>query len=169
MSTIAAISHGARRDERGVAALELTLFFIVIFGLLALMAPLGMAIYDKNRLERSVGEAARFATQLPDRQHPGVAVGYRRASADEICADARREAADTGLVSQADASAKIGCTVTVNGAVVTGSNRDRPSGADVTVRLTYVADLGAFGGILSAVGIQSRTINISASALARQE
>jgi Flp pilus assembly protein TadG len=157
----------ATLEDRGVAALELALFMALLFGLLALMAPLGQALVQKNRLERVAGEAARFATQLPDHQRPGTL--SRKPTVDDICNDARRAAMDAGLIGSTTDFSLVGCTVSRNGAVVTGTDNTRVSGDQVTVNLTFTSNLGAFGGILNAAGIGPRTISLSATGLARQE
>lgn len=153
--------------ERGVAALELALFMALMFGLLALMAPLGQALVTKNRLERVAGASARFATQLPDHQRPGTM--SRRPTVDDICNDARRGAMDAGIIGSTSDFLLVGCTVKRNGTVVTGSDNTRVAGDEITINLTYNANLGAFGGILNAAGIGPRTISLSATGLARQE
>ena len=154
-------------DERGVAAMELSLFMVLIFALLALMAPLGKALIQKNRLERVAGEAARFATELPDHQRPGTV--NRKPTVDEICNDARRAALNAGVIGSTADFSLVGCTVMRNNATVTGSDNTRVSGDSISVNLTFVVNLGAFGGILNAAGIGSRTISLSATGLARQE
>lgn len=156
-----------RTDDRGVAALELSLFMVVLFGLVALMAPLGKALVQKNRLERVAGEASRFATELPDHQRPGTV--HRKPTVDEICNDARQDALNAGVIGSSAGFSLVGCTVKRNGNIVTGADNSRVSGDSVTVTLTYDVDLGAFGGILNAAGIGSRTISLSATGLARQE
>jgi len=153
--------------DRGVAAMELSLFMVLLFAVVALMAPLGKALVQKNRLERVAGESARFATSLPDHQRPGTV--NRKPTVDEICNDAKTTALDAGVIGSTSDFSLIGCTVRRNGTIVTGSDNSRVSGDEVTVNLTYDVNLGAFGGILGAIGIGSRTISLSATGLARQE
>src|SRR5204863_384020 len=141
---------GRARSDHGVAALELSLFLVLIFGIIALMAPLGVALLEKNRLERAAGSATRFATQVPDHRRPGT--DRRWPTVTDICNDARVAFLNAGGPS----SATVGCHVFLNGAEVTGSDNDRPTGSDVSVHLTVTADLGAFGGILNAIGIGSQ-------------
>jgi Flp pilus assembly protein TadG len=157
------VSRRGGRRERGAAALELTLFMVLLFALIALMAPLGLALLTKNRLERAAGSATRFATQVPDHRRPGTDV--RKPTPDEICNDAIVNFRNAG----GSATATVGCTVTVNNVQVTGADNARRPGADVAVHLTVTADLGAFGGILSAAGLGSQNIDLSATSLAHQE
>ena len=67
---------GRPARDGGVVAVEFALSFVLLFAILSLIAPLGTALLTKVRLERAAGDAARFATQSPDRPRPGVA-GYR--------------------------------------------------------------------------------------------
>ncbi|MEO7443617.1 MAG: TadE/TadG family type IV pilus assembly protein, partial [Acidimicrobiales bacterium] len=61
-----------RPDQRGVAALELAIMFTILCLVAVLLAPLPYAMLAKIKLERAAGQAARFATQVPDRSRPGL-------------------------------------------------------------------------------------------------
>jgi Flp pilus assembly protein TadG len=169
--------------DRGVAALELTLFLTLLMGILALLAPLGNALLSKVRLERAAGQAARFATQYTGHNDPGAA--NSQPSGKEICTEARQTATDAGLASSVTEAADtnsthyVGCTVTLTPAsgaapstitlTDTSTTPTRASGDTVTVTLTFTQNLAAFGGILSAAGLGSSNIDLSATSLARQE
>lgn len=144
--------------DRGTAALEFALFFGVFFGLVALCAPLGQALLMKTRLERVAGQAARFATQVPDRARPG-SLG-RKPSDAEIQAEAVTAANSVG----------IGTSTGWTTAIVVRTSATGAPGSTVTVTLHKTVDLGVFGAILSVINRgPTSNITLTASAVGRQE
>jgi Flp pilus assembly protein TadG len=179
MRVTTAIVRRSRRhgDERGVAALELSLFLVVLFGLFVLLAPLGNALLTKVRVERATGAAARFATQIDGHRRPGATT--RRPTVQDICNDALLEFRNAGgsatsVTCNDEAPDPSGATrnvmvCTVSTSPSRGTASSRRAGDEVTVRCDTAEDLSVFGGFLNAVGIASRSIGLSATSVARQE
>lgn len=147
-----------RRREDGIAALELALSLSVLFGVLALVLPLAFALREQIRLERSVGQTTRFATRAYFQENPGGTV-ERRPSTASVREEATRAMTSNGV--------QTPTSVTVDLAPTTLPVR---SGQRVTITFTQSYDLGAFGGLLDAVGLlPSHAITLTASASALEE
>jgi hypothetical protein len=146
------------RGERGVAPLELALSLTVLFGVIALVLPLAFALREQVRLERSVGQTTRFATRAYFQENPGGTV-ERRPSAASVRDEARRAMTNNGVQSPS------AVTVTLQ-----PSTLPVRTGQRVTITFTQSYDLGAFGGLLDAVGLMpSHAITLTASASAIEE
>lgn len=141
---------------RGIAATELALTLTVVFGVLALLLPLPLALREKLRLERAAGSTVRFATATLDVRRPGTA--GRRPSVAEV---------------QAEALAVLGISGTVpDGFTVSVSPDPRTArpGTRITVVLSNTVDLGPLGFVLDVAGITTtKRIALTATAVAREE
>jgi Flp pilus assembly protein TadG len=122
--------RGHRRGERGAAAVELALLIVPLLGLLLLGAALPVVMLDRVRVERAVGQAARFATMQPDRGRPGVAAGERRPTDAEVRAEVERAYTGSGSLESVD--------------VTTDAAARCPRRLATTVRVTTRVDLGPF-------------------------
>jgi Flp pilus assembly protein TadG len=145
-----------RSDERGAAAVELALLIVPLLGLLLLAAALPFVMLDRVRLERAVGQAARFATMQPDRGRPGVEVGERRPTDAEVAAEVERAYTGTG---------------TVQSVRVTTEPAARCARRVATsVEVTTEVDLGPFGFVYRALRLAPRgSMALTASANNCQE
>jgi len=147
----------SRRDQRGVAALELGVLFTVLCLVALLLAPLAYAMLAKTKLERAAGRAARFATQTPDRSRPGLPAGQRRPNAAEVVAEATDAYGGPG---------------TLGPTVVTYLSPDAtcPRTKAATVTMQATVDLGPFAGLYRIAGVTSTgTMTLSASVTNCQE
>lgn len=145
--------------DRGAAAVELAITFTAILAFGVLAAPLGQVIITQVRLERAVGEAARFATEAPYQSVPGFAGagpgGGYQPSAAQVSADAVSAfAAEGGGASTAT--------------VAPGALPTIP-GQPVRVNLSSTVNLGPFAGLMSAVGLVPDSVTLTATAVASQE
>ena len=144
------------RGESGVAALELALFFPVLAALVLLGAPLIFAMTDQTDLQRAAGRAARFATMVPDRAHPGLAAGTRRPTDAEVADEARAAYDGHGVLASP---------------AVTQSTADRcPRRRATTVHLESRLDLGPFASLYRLVGLApGGVLTLSATTTSCQE
>ena len=169
----------ARHGEAGTAAVELSLFFVVLLALVALLAPLGTALAAKATAGRAAGAAARFATPVPDRPRPYVdpasagSAGGRRPTSNEICNEAYR-----GVLPASTAPTTCGVTAPINPAgtnsssitvTCAGCGTNRKPGVLVAVRITRVIDLSVFGAILRGAGLGTGSITVISTSQGRQE
>lgn len=147
------------RDDRGAAALELSLFLVLIFGVLALIAPLGQILREQHRLQHAAADTARFASAAPNT--PAYGSTHRRPSLDEVRTEARRALHDAGT------DAPAGWEMTH--VVVNPEPPVRPQ-EELTVTLSEDVDLGSFGWLLRETGlVPSGTVHITAHATAVEE
>ena len=147
------------REDRGAAALELSLFLVLIFAVLALIAPLGHLLREQHRLQHAAADTARFASAAPN--SPSVGSSSRRPSLTEIRAEARRALRDAGT------EAPVGWESTH--VVVNPEPPVRPQD-ELTVTLSEDVDLGGFGWILRSTGlVPNGTVHITAHATAVEE
>lgn len=152
---VAKRSAGAS-DDSGLAAVELVFSLLMLFALVALCAPLGTLLLTQTRLERAAGQAARFATQVPDRGRPG-STGIKPTIA-EIQAVATSSASAAGINVSTDFATPV----------VTQSNGTAPASL-VTVKLTKTVQITGFAGILAFVGLAPNAVTVNATATGRQE
>ena len=147
------------RDDRGVAALELSLFMVLIFAVLALIAPLGQMLREQHRLQHAAADTARFASAAPNT--PAVGSSSRRPSMDDIRAEARRALRDAGTEAPSGWEAQ--------NVVVNPEPPVRPQ-EPLTVTLSEDVDLGGFGWLLRQTGlVPNGTVHITAHATAVEE
>lgn len=144
-----------RRDQRGAAALELGLMLGVLCLVMLLLAPLPYAMLAKIKLERAAGQAARFASQTPDRSRPGLPAGQRRPTSAEVALEAVGSYNGPG-------------TPTAVSVVTTNPACPRNKAATVTMQTSV--DLGPFAGFYKIVGITpTSSMTLSASSTNCQE
>ncbi len=143
------------RDQRGAAALEMGLMLGLLCLVMLLLAPLPYAMLAKIKLERAAGQAARFATQTPDRARPGLPAGQRRPNATEVALEAVGSYRGPG-------------TPTAVSVVTADATCPRNKAATVTMQTSV--DLGPFAGFYQLVGITpTSSMTLSASATNCQE
>lgn len=147
-----------RRDDAGVAALELVLVLAVLTGIATLVAPLPYALAQKSKLEYAANRTVRYATSTPSGQRPTAGV---------LAQEGRRAFAAAG--GRVD-----GFTSSLTPTVAPGSSSTVATycarRSALTVTLTNNVDLGAFGAILGAAGIGSGTVRtITARATSCEE
>lgn len=139
--------------DRGAAVVEMALILVVLWGVLALVFPLGQAFIVKMRLGRVAGTAARFGSAAPNT--PSYGSTGRRPTVDEIV-----QAADDAYAGDGGNPADLRVQVTPG---------SKP-GDTVLVTVTRDVDLGPLGSFLEAVNvIASHTITVSATASDREE
>ncbi|MGH9155937.1 MAG: hypothetical protein ACRD1K_08935 [Acidimicrobiales bacterium] len=150
------LSTPGRRDQRGVAALELALMFTALCLLALLLAPVPYAMLAKIKLERAAGQAARFASQVPDRSRPGLPAGQRRPTTAEIAAEA---------------VASYGGPGTLAPTVVTVFTESScPRNKATTVAMETSVGLGVFAPLYRVSGLApASTVTLSASVTNCQE
>jgi Flp pilus assembly protein TadG len=156
-----------RRGDHGAAAVEMALVFVTLIGMVALTAPLGVAMRERLRVERVAGQTSRFATAAPDR--PRSESAFRRPSIDEIKAEAVRA---WSVVSPGSDPLTTGdVQVLVNGVEMSsGAGSARKAGQQVTVRIQVDVDLGGFGSLLRVIDVlPDTTVTMTAEAVGRQE
>jgi Flp pilus assembly protein TadG len=142
-----------RRDDSGLAALELGLLLTVLFLVIGLIFPLGEALIEKHRLDRTLSDTIRFATATPNT--PTADSDGRRPSAGAVEAAALKSY-------QSDGGGSDGFTVTV-------STSSTPGGT-VTVTVAKKVNLGPLGSFLHSMGLTgSSSITVSSSATGREE
>lgn len=138
--------------DHGAAAVEFALFFVVLLPLLAIVAPLAIALERKIVLERAAGEAARYATQAPR--------GGPQPNQDAICG----EVTTAGLpYSKCAAYAYTSASFTPIDPCGSTPTRDlgqRQPGDMVCVRVTKDVSLSLFGNL---------DMTLTATSLGRQE
>lgn len=145
-----------KKGSEGVAALEFVMVMSVIFGLIALTAPLGFLIQERVRLERVAGHTARFATAAPDRPRFGAA--SRRPSPDEVRAEAVRAYEEIGAG-----------TLDPSNIQLSRDPRSTPPGEQISVTITQEVPLGSLGILLAPLGIDYQGAIMTVEATARQE
>lgn len=146
------------RSDKGAAALELAFIITLVMLLVVLSAPLIYAFQENVRLERVAGHTARFATSAPDRPRFGSA--GRRPTIAEVQAEANRAYLAAG-----------GDTPLSSGSVVVDKDPTAtPPGEQITITISRNVDLGIFGQLLRAAGINnSPSIEMVIDAVGRQE
>jgi hypothetical protein len=147
------------RDDRGAAALELSLFLVLIFAVLLLIAPLGNLMREQRRLQHAAADTVRFATAAPNTAAVGSSA--RRPSMDDIRAEARRALTDAG------SEPPVGWELSN----VT-ANPEPPllPQEELTITLSEDVDLGGFGWLMDITGLVSDgTVHVTAHATAVEE
>ena len=158
----------ARHDE-GAAALELALCLGTMLTLVAVVAPLGLALLERTRLERAAGQTARFAAAAPNRPRYGVTGPGRRPTKSDVQAEAVRAFTATGSTPTFTAASVEVYTLSGGTKVDAVPYPDRP-GTQIHVSMSQDFSLGPLGGFLDALGvIDNSTIQITATAVAREE
>jgi Flp pilus assembly protein TadG len=164
--------HGRHHDprqpgDRGAAAVEMALVFVSLIGMVALTAPLGVAMRERLRVERVAGQTVRFATAAPDR--PRSESASRRPSIAEIEQETIR---GWSVVSPGSDPLTTGdVAVLVDGVEMSsGAGSARQPGQQVTVRIQVDVDLGGFGSLLRVIDVlPDTTVTMTAEAVGRQE
>lgn len=139
--------------DHGAAFIELALILAALWGVLALVFPLGQAFIAKMRVGRAAGTAVRFASAAPN--SPSYGSSGRRPAVGEIV-----QAADDAYAGDGGNPADINVQVTPG---------TKP-GDTVVVTVTRQVGLGPLGSFLDAINvIASPTITVSATASDREE
>lgn len=145
-----------RRDQRGVAALEMVLMLMVLIPLLGLAAPTITAIQEQIRLGRAAGAAVRFASATPETKRldcDGNAMAKdRRPSAAQVVREA--ECARFG-------SDPVPGTFSVT---VSPDPTTASPGQTVTVTVSNTVDLGVLGVFLG-----RDSVTVSATSIGVEE
>lgn len=147
--------------ESGLAALEFVIVAGLIFSLLALSAPLIVALQERVRLERVAGHTARFATAAPDRPRYGSV--RRRPTVEEVKIEARRAyIAVGGPVPSANFDVVV--------AGVGAEDNPAKPGDPISITIIETVNLGPIGGLMDIIGvITSPNIRMTVIAVGRQE
>lgn len=147
-----------RVEDRGLAALEFVIIYLLIFMLLALSVPLVIALQERIRLERVAGHTARFATAAPDRPRFGSA--KRRPTIPEVQAEAERA---YSLIGAPNPGANFDVFVDTDPRIAL-------PGVQITITITKTVDLGPIGALMSVIGVsESSSIDMTVFAVGRQE
>ena len=142
--------------NRGAAAVELALLIVPLIGILSLAAALPFVMLDRVRLERAVGQAARFATMQPDRGRPGVASGERRPTDAEVAAEVDRAYTGNGTITSVQVSPETAARC--------------PRRVATRVQVTTEVGLGPFAFVYQALGLAPKgSMSLTASANNCQE
>lgn len=148
------------KDERGAAAVEMALVFLVVAAIFALVAPLPVLLVQQNRLEEAAGRTIRWATSAPG--------GVRPRQAD-LPGEARSALRLAGGSDEAVAN----LTVPGGGAVLldttTTASRACPKGRARRIELRTTISLGAYGALLGVAGIGNPDRTLRASATSCEE
>lgn len=148
--------------ERGVAALELALMLVLLFALVAVCLPLGVAVVHRVALDQATEQTLRFATTAPNTPELGASSPpCRRPSTAEVASAAQQALAVDGggsvlaSFSITPDSGSAGCST-------------NPPGTRVAVSLVAPVNLGAVGQLLHIVGL-SVPATMTADAFGREE
>lgn len=144
---------------------------VLLFALVAVSLPLGVAVMHRVALDQTTAQALRFATSAPNTPELGAttpAPGCRRPSLQQVRQEASDAwSADGGSGSLANVS--VAPPNTANGVdpTLTGCSTN-PPGTPVTVSVTAPLDLGAVAELLTIVGFSTPS-TMTATALGREE
>lgn len=145
-----------RRDDHGVAALELALLLTLLTALLALVAPLAYLFYERIQLGRASGDVVRFATSRSDKVREATGpLGTFSVPADDLPSDAAIWA------EVADAYDGSGTLTTTPATIVRTADNDCPSGFRKTITITTTVDVSPFIGLL--ITTPTKTLSATAS------
>ena len=162
-----------RRDERGIAALELGIFASVLLLLAFGALPLYALLRGSQRVSKASAATLRYATSVSANGTRTGGVLTRRPTFDEVVRFAREAAGDDGLGVDVTVCRGTTCTAVTDGA------QPIPARAGDTVRLTLrtTVDLSVLGRVANATARLSggddvfpeNDTSVSATASAREE
>jgi Flp pilus assembly protein TadG len=171
----------ARRDDRGLAALELAIFTSVLLLLAFGALPLYSMLRSYQRMAKTSAATLRFATYVAPNGTRNTSTGAltRRPSYDDIAAFARDTANEPGLVVEVSVCKGATCTDLTTATAAAVRAAPIPAAAGDSVRLTVktTVDLSLIGRVANATSRLSGSdlkfpendTTITATAAAREE
>ena len=136
-----------RRDDEGVAALELALLITTMLALFALVAPLGYLFYERVQLGRSAGDLVRFTTSRTDRVR--LVTPFDGTGAVRFTVPAQQLPGPDAVAAEAEHAYTGRGTLLGRPGVVRTPDLHCPSGFRVTVSLSTEVDIGPFLGLVT--------------------
>lgn len=147
--------------DSGVAAVEMALMLMLLFSLVAVALPLGIAVMHRVELDQIGFQTLRFATAAPN--FPEQGSSCRRPNQAEVQQEAANALQAAGFHSLDPATV---ATVSPSGG--TGPCSTNIPGTPVTVTVTAPLSLGVVGDLLHIVGL-SVPPTMTSTALGREE
>jgi Flp pilus assembly protein TadG len=151
-------------NDSGTAAFEAALVLSVLFGVLALIYPLGEMLLQKMALDRAMSDVIRYSTATPNSPEydPDGTVNNPTNNRRPSCVQVQNEFYRAADVAVADRGSYTVSIPTCPSAL--------HSGQTVTVTVSKTVSLGPLGDLLSFAGItHSSSVTVSAAASGREE